>query len=530
MFGSYPGALLPGLHVVEGGQTSTGSAVAWLRGQVLNAGVGFEAGAADDAKADEEEATNKKRARPPPSKKPEGGLSYAQLDAQAALLPPGSEGLLALDHYQGNRTPHTDAKSRGAFVGLTLAHTPAHLHRALLEGVCFGTEAVLDAMKGAGFSPRRLFVAGGATRSPLWLQMHADVSNLPLSVPRGAGDAPALGCAILAAAAAGFHGGDVRRAAEAMVSVERTVEPDQAAAAAYAPAYRRWKGLYPALKATFHYSEAEEEGKAKAAAPPPPLVPAPTAAGERKPPSSSAVAIAPSLLAADLSDLPSELSRLGDSGANSWLHYDCFDGSLGTQITFGAPLLGKLRQRTSRGLDVHLIAHDPQQHLSALKQAGADAVTVQYENVVAGGDEQEQQKQKLAALLEEAKQQLGFAQVGLALALGTPADAARPFLPLVDRVLVMAVPLGYGGQPFERDESLAKIRALRAMAAGEGLSVGVDGGIGEQEAEACAQAGADFIVAGSSVFRAKHGATPAEAERALLRAAQKGARLQPKSE
>jgi pentose-5-phosphate-3-epimerase len=349
----------------------------------------------------------------------------------------------------------------------------------LLEGVCFGTEAVLDAMKGAGFHPRRLFVAGGATRSPLWLQMHADVSGLPLSVPRGAGDAPALGCAILAAAAAGFHGGDVRQAAEAMVSVERTLEPDAAAAAAYAPVYRRWKGLYPALKATFHYNDDEEE-KVKAAtvaaAPPPPLVPAPTmaavAAAAAAASQPRSIALAPSLLAADLSDLPSELSRLGGNDANSWLHYDCFDGSLGTQITFGAPLLEKLRARTSRGLDVHLIAQQPQQHLLALKKAGADAVTVQYENVVVtgGDDDQEQQQQKqqqqLAALLKEARQ-LGFSQVGLALALGTPADAARPFLPLIDRVLVMAVPLGYGGQPFQRDESLAKIRALRAMAAAE---------------------------------------------------------------
>lgn len=542
MFGSYAGALLPGLHVVEGGQTSTGSAVAWLKGRVLGASAAAEAAAEDEDEDDdkgssEQKNKSKRPRRPPPAQQQQqSGPSYVQLDAEAALLPPGSDGLLALDHFQGNRTPHTDARSRGALVGLTLAHSPAHLHRALLEGVCFGTEAVLDAMRRAGFHPTRLLVAGGATRSPLWLQMHADVSGLPLSVPRGASDAPALGCAILAAAAAGFHGGSIAAAAGAMVRVERTLEPDAEAAAAYAPVYRRWSGLYPALKATFH-GEGEEEKQPVAAAPaPPPIVPAPSPATAAPPTGTTTgpIAIAPSLLAADLSDLPSELARLDGDGApspsSSWLHYDCFDGSLGTQITFGAPLLEKLRARTRRKLDVHLIARDPLQHLRALKAAGADALTVQFENVFtvghAGGERGiAVQQQNLKQLLCEARALEFPAGVGLALALGTPAEFASVFLPLVERVLVMAVPLGYGGQAFQRDETLRKIRMLRQMVSSRGLSVsiGVDGGVGEGEAADVARAGADFIVAGSSVFRAKGGASPAEAERALLRAALKGA-------
>ena len=74
------------------------------------------------------------------------------------------------DHFQGNRTPHTDPNSRGAFVGLTLAHGRGHLFRSLMEGVAFGTRLIIDTMKMRGFVPVDITVAGGATNSPLWLQ------------------------------------------------------------------------------------------------------------------------------------------------------------------------------------------------------------------------------------------------------------------------------------------------------------------------------------------------------------------------
>lgn len=156
MFGSYASALLPGVHVVEGGQTSTGSAVAWLRRELLGGGSGENGGNGS------------------------GAPGYEALNAEAAAVLPGCEGLLALDHFQGNRTPHTDPLSRGALAGLTLKHTRGHVFRALLEAVAFGTEAVLRAMRRAGFKPGSLTVAGGATKSELWLRIHADVSGLPL--------------------------------------------------------------------------------------------------------------------------------------------------------------------------------------------------------------------------------------------------------------------------------------------------------------------------------------------------------------
>ena len=84
------------------------------------------------------------------------GITYDDLNTQAAALPPGSEGLVVLDHFQGNRTPYTDPNSRGAITGLTLRHGPAHIFRAMMEGVAFGTELILETMGAAGFTPEGL--------------------------------------------------------------------------------------------------------------------------------------------------------------------------------------------------------------------------------------------------------------------------------------------------------------------------------------------------------------------------------------
>ena len=215
VWGAYEGALpFPaGGCILEGGQTSTGSVAAWCRR--LFSG-------------------------------PEAALvPYATLDAEAAAVPIGCEGLLCLDHFQGNRTPHTDPLSRGAFAGLTLRHTRGHVFRAALEGVAFGTRAVLEAMRARGYQPTRITMAGGAARSALWARITADVVGLPLMLTR-CGEAPALGCAVLAAVAAGVHT-DVEAACAAMVHSERVIEPDAAAHAAYSRFYDAYAQLYPAL-------------------------------------------------------------------------------------------------------------------------------------------------------------------------------------------------------------------------------------------------------------------------------------------
>ena len=209
IWGTYCDGLLPGSHVVEGGQTSTGSVVNWLKDLY-------------------------------------GVADYEELNDDAAQLPPGSEGLIVQEHFQGNRTPHTDPHSRGAIHGLTLKHGRAHLFRAAIEGVAFGSELILETMCDNGFEPERIVVAGGATRSDLWLQIHADVSKLPLTLT-AMGDAPLLGCAILASVGAGLNP-DVLSAVDDMVKVARVVEPDATAHAAYLSSYETYKATYESLR------------------------------------------------------------------------------------------------------------------------------------------------------------------------------------------------------------------------------------------------------------------------------------------
>ena len=210
IWGTYEDALLPGLHAVEGGQTSTGSVVNWFKNLLGE------------------------------------GVSYETLNAEAAALPPGADGLIVQEHFQGNRTPHTDPLSRGAITGLSLKHGRAHIFRAMIEGVAFGSEAIFKAMRANGYVPDEFRICGGATRSELWMQIHADVSGIPLTLTEVA-DAPALGSAILAAVAAG-HYTSIEEAAGAMVNVTRRIEPNMAVHEQYKPLFAAYERAYPALR------------------------------------------------------------------------------------------------------------------------------------------------------------------------------------------------------------------------------------------------------------------------------------------
>ncbi len=210
LWGAYPDLLYPGRALLEGGQTSTGSVINWLR------------------------------------RMGGGGVDFDALNRDAAALAPGSDGLLVLDHFQGNRTPYTDPLSRGAIVGLTLAHGMPHLFRAAIEGICFGTRAILDRMAEAGFEAREIVVGGGAAKSDLWLQVHADTAGLPVRVPDTAEPA-LLGSAILAQVGAGTFA-TVDEGIAAMTRPGRVVEPRTAERARYDEIYPRYRELYPALK------------------------------------------------------------------------------------------------------------------------------------------------------------------------------------------------------------------------------------------------------------------------------------------
>ena len=136
--------------------------------------------------------------------------------------------------------------SRGAVVGLSLSHGRAHIFRAMIEGICFGTRSILDAMETTGFRVNEMVVGGGATRSPLWLQIHADTANMPVKVTKFA-DVPVLGSAILASVGAGAYP-DIDAGISAMVGIDRIVEPDRASALRYLEVMDRYKRLYRALK------------------------------------------------------------------------------------------------------------------------------------------------------------------------------------------------------------------------------------------------------------------------------------------
>ncbi len=327
VWGPYDGAPLQGLRFAEGGQSSSGSSLAWflrlLNSQLLSLAPPVNVTPAPAAQVDTKSPSTgvKRKGRfatlarlrrrfrlraaptsptvPLPTVPIEAVqpvlLTYAALDAEAAALPAGAHGLLAVETFQGSRTPVTDAEARGALLGMTLSHTRAHVWRALMEAVCYGTRAAVEALAKAGITSgvTEMAVAGGATRSPLWLQMHADVTGLPVVVGEF-DNAPLLGAALLAAVGSGSFDHDtdrtggpdgsdgtdstdnsdgtegtqgtdvgglsdsaflrmkVQRAARAMVRERLRVEPDPAAKRAYDSVYAVYQRAAAASREISH--------------------------------------------------------------------------------------------------------------------------------------------------------------------------------------------------------------------------------------------------------------------------------------
>jgi ribulokinase len=223
-WGAFTDAVIPGQYVVEGGQVSTGSVVAWFK----NRFAGNEA----------EEAERR------------GVDTYDVLNELARDVPPGSEGLVVIDYWQGNRTPHTDPEARGMMWGLSLSHDTGHVFRAILEGICYGTEHIFRTLRENEFEPREIVAAGGPTKSDLWMQMHADVSGLPISFTK-VGDAPALGSAILASVGAEIYP-DIKEAASNMVHTESSIEPDQERHEEYKFYVDKYVETYPRMQELMH--------------------------------------------------------------------------------------------------------------------------------------------------------------------------------------------------------------------------------------------------------------------------------------
>ena len=177
------------------------------------------------------------------------GSSYDDLAKLAAEVRPGSEGLVFLPYLFGERSPHLDPQARGAFVGLSARHSKGHLTRAVMEGVVFSLRQSLDIVRELGVPIEEIRAIGGGAKSPVWLQLQADIYGVPvkkMTVDEG----PAYGAALLAGVAAGVFT-DVADACRS-VKVSHVVEPNPQVVHVYEDVYAAYRELYAPLKPWMH--------------------------------------------------------------------------------------------------------------------------------------------------------------------------------------------------------------------------------------------------------------------------------------
>ena len=167
-------------------------------------------------------------------------------DLILADAPKGPTSLMVLPHFAGSGTPTLDTSSRGAILGLTFAADLAAVAKAILEGLTFELRINLDLLRASGVAIRELHAVGGGARSPLWLQLKADIGRVPLRVPEVT-EAACLGAALLAGAACGVYG-DLEAAVGQAVRPGHEVKPDPRSVLAYDKRFEVYGQLYPILK------------------------------------------------------------------------------------------------------------------------------------------------------------------------------------------------------------------------------------------------------------------------------------------
>ncbi len=173
------------------------------------------------------------------------------------------------------------------------------------------------------------------------------------------------------------------------------------------------------------------------------------------------------------------------------LHIDVMDGHFVPNITLGAPIISCLRPRTEMVFDVHLMISDPLRYIDDFAAAGSDIITFHLES-------ESDNDKTIKAISDKG------IKVGVTIKPATPAEEVFPYLDRVDMVLVMTVEPGFGGQKFNAD-MLPKIKAIREKARelGRDIDIQVDGGIDNETAKLVSAAGANILVAGSSIFKAE---------------------------
>ncbi len=209
--------ILPGTHDLAAGMATSGALTGWLQ-------------------------------------KISGGVSYEDLTEEAAAVPPGSDALVVLPYFAGERTPLFDPKARGIISGLTIGHGRGHLYRAMLEATAYGVRHIFESMREAGAGGERLVAVGGGTKGGLWTQIVSDVTGRPQDLPQQAIGA-AYGDALLAARAVGLAGPDTDWS-----RIVDTVEPDEANREIYDELYGVYRELYPATREQMHHLAGLQKG------------------------------------------------------------------------------------------------------------------------------------------------------------------------------------------------------------------------------------------------------------------------------
>ena len=209
--------LIPGLFAPNGCMAASGSALNWLASLVAP-----ESG---------------------------GGKPHRRLDALAASVPPGSDGVLCLPYFLGEKTPIQDPLARGTFTGLSLGHSAGHLWRALLESVAYGFRHHVKVFDELGYAPTRFFASDGGSQSTVWMQIMADVLQAPVRLLQNS-HGSCVGAAWVAAIGSGQNVGwnDVQR----LSGLGASIAPDPSHAALYDRGYSEFRDLYETLKPLFH--------------------------------------------------------------------------------------------------------------------------------------------------------------------------------------------------------------------------------------------------------------------------------------